>query len=90
MAATTAPVSARHRSLAGMILAFVVAVSSRRAAHGRGSGAAARVASALGQNLMTFVGMAAIDVGMFHLGTVAGWVAVGVSILLADFKIQGG
>jgi len=38
---------------------------------------------------MSFAGMAAVDVGMFHLGVVAGWVAVGVSLLLADFKIQG-
>ena len=38
---------------------------------------------------MTFAAMCAIDVGMFHLGVVAGWVSVGVSLLLADFKIQG-
>lgn len=38
---------------------------------------------------MTFAAMAAIDTGMFHLGIAAGWVSVGVSLLLADFKIQG-
>lgn len=45
--------------------------------------------AALGQNVMTFAGLAAVDVGMFHLGAVAGWVSVGVSLLLADFKLQG-
>jgi hypothetical protein len=38
---------------------------------------------------MTFAALAAVDVGMFHLGFVAGWVSVGVSLFLADFKIQG-
>lgn len=38
---------------------------------------------------MTFAALAAVDVGMFHLGVTAGWVALGVSLFLADFKIQG-
>jgi len=38
---------------------------------------------------MTFAGLAAVTTGMFHLGFVAGWCSVGVSLFLADFKIQG-
>jgi hypothetical protein len=38
---------------------------------------------------MTFAGLAAVTVGMFHLGMVAGWCAAGASLLLADFKLQG-
>jgi hypothetical protein len=34
-------------------------------------------------------GLAAIDVGLFHAGTVAGWIAVGVSLLVADFQLRG-
>ena len=62
------------------------AVQARAQARGRGP---SRVAAAVQQHVMTFAAMTAVDVGMFHLGTVAGWVGLGVSILLADFKIQG-
>lgn len=78
----TVPMAGR-RSLLGAALGAVAARSRARA------GRVSRVAAALGQNVMTFAGLAAVDVGMFHLGTVAGWVSVGVSLLLADFKIQG-
>jgi hypothetical protein len=45
--------------------------------------------AAVRDHAMTFAGMAAVCVAMFRLGFVTGWVAVGVSLLLADFKIQG-
>lgn len=80
MAAVTAP--SGRRSLLGMALG---AVQGRARRKGRTS----RVAAAVSEHAMTFAAMAAIDTGMFHLGFVAGWVAVGVSLLLADFKIQG-
>lgn len=63
-----------------------------RAVHDRArarTGRPSRVAAAVQQHVMTFAGLAAIDVGMFHLSAAVGWVAVGVSVLLADFKIQG-
>ena len=80
MAAVTVP--GGRRSLLGMVLG---AVQSRAGAKGRRS----RLAAAVQDHAMTFAAMAAVDVGMFHLGFVAGWVAVGVSLFLADFKIQG-
>lgn len=79
VAAVTVP--SGRRSLLGMALGVFQA---RAKAKGRTS----RVAAAVQEHVMTFAAMAAIDVGMFHLGPVAGWVAVGVSLLLLDFKIQ--
>lgn len=58
-------------------------------ARARAKGATSRVAEVVRENVLTFAGLAAVDVGMFHLSLVAGWVSVGVSILLADFKLQG-
>lgn len=80
MAAVTAP--GARRSLIGTVLGAA-------AARARAKGRTSRLAAAVQDHAMTFAGLAAIDVGMFHLGTVTGWVAVGVSVLLADFKIQG-
>lgn len=80
MAAVTA--QGGRRSLLGMVLG---AVQVRAHARGRKS----RLAAAVSEHAMTFAALAAVDVGMFHLGLVAGWVAVGVSLFLADFKIQG-
>ena len=73
----------RGRSLLGSVIGAMHQRS--RATRGRPS----RLAAAVSEHAMSFAGMAAVDVGMFHLGLVAGWVAVGVSLLLADFKIQG-
>lgn len=78
-----AAVPAFRRSLIGSAVGALQERSRVR------TGQRSRFAAALGQNVMTFAGLAAVDVGMFHLGTVAGWVSVGVSLLLADFKIQG-
>lgn len=78
----TVPLAGR-RSLIGAALGGLQARSRARSGH------ASRAVQALGQNVMTFAGLAAVDVGMFHLGVVAGWVSVGVSLLLADFKLQG-
>jgi hypothetical protein len=80
VAAVTVPGS--RRSLIGTVLG---AVAGRARAKGRTS----RLAAAVQEHVMTFAAMAAVDVGMFHLGPVAGWVAVGVSLLLLDFKISG-
>lgn len=80
MAVVSAP--GARRSLVGAALA---AAASRARVKGR----AGKAVAAVRENVMTFAGLAAIDTGMFHLGVVAGWVAVGVSVLLADFRIQG-
>lgn len=80
MSAVTAP--GARRSLLGMVLGAVAARARRK-------GRVPKLAAAVSEHAMTFAGLAAVDVGMFHLGAVQGWVAVGVSVLLADFKIQG-
>lgn len=76
------PAGAR-RSLIGHVLSALDARSQARQRK------PSRLVAAVRENVMTFAGLAAVNVGMFHLGTVAGWVAVGVSLFLADFKIQG-
>lgn len=38
---------------------------------------------------MTFAGLAAVDFAAFHVSHGWGWAAIGVSVLLADFKISG-
>ena len=79
MAAVTA---GGRRSLLGMALS---AVQARARAKGRTS----RLAAFVQDNVLTVCGMAAIDVGLWHIGTTVGLVAVGVSLLVFDFKIQG-
>jgi hypothetical protein len=79
--ATTAPRA--RRSLLGVAISALHNRSRTR------TGRPSRLAAALSDHAMTFAGLAAVDTGMFHLGVVAGWVAVGVSLLLADLKIQG-
>jgi hypothetical protein len=64
-------------------------VLSAAQARARVRGRRSRLAAAVSEHAMTFAALAAVDVGMWHLGSVAGWVSLGVSIALADFKIQG-
>ena len=78
-----AAVPADGRSLIGNA---VRALNNRSASR---TGRPSRLASAVKQHVMTFAGLAAVTVGMFQIGPVAGWCAAGVSVLLADFKIQG-
>lgn len=61
------------------------AVQARARAKGRTS----RLAVFVGENVLTVCGMAAVDLGLFHVGITQGLVAVGVSLLVLDFKIQG-
>jgi hypothetical protein len=76
------PLGAR-RSLLGQVLGALHGRSKAR------TGRPSRLAAAVQAHAMTFAALAAVDVGMFHLGVTAGWVSVGVSLFLADFKIQG-
>jgi hypothetical protein len=80
VAAVTAP--GARRSLIGAVLS---AASGRARAKGR----VPRLAAAVQENVMTFAALAAADFGAFHISHGWGWAAIGVSVLLADFKIQG-
>jgi hypothetical protein len=80
VAVATAP--GPRRSLIGMALD---AVQKRARARGR----TARLATFIGDHLLTVCAMAAIDVALFREGLVTGCIALGVSLLVIDFKIQG-
>ena len=72
---------------AGRSLLGKIAVSAQLRARARGK--SSRVAAFVGEHVMTVAAMAAVDTGMWHLGPVAGWVSVAVSLLIIDFKLQG-
>lgn len=79
MAAVTAP---SGRSLLGKI----AGLAGQRAA---GKRRTSRVAAFIGEHALTMVALGFADTGMWHLGPVAGWIATAVSVLVADFKLQG-
>lgn len=83
MAAVTA--RGAHRSLVGMVLAFV---QLRLAARGR-TGRLAAFAALARQHVVTAAALAAFDVGMFQWGPGAGWIGVAVSLLALDFAVTG-
>jgi hypothetical protein len=58
-------------------------------ARARRKGRPSKVAALVSDHALTVAAMAAVDVAMFHLGFAQGWAAVGVSLLLADYKITG-
>jgi hypothetical protein len=76
-----AAVASAPRSLLGRALAGWQA----RAARTRAKPAF----DAVREHLVTACGLAAIDVGMFHAGAIAGWVATGVTLLVLDFQLRG-
>ena len=78
---------ARERTRGRLLLGSVIGAMHRRSR--ARTGRPSRLAAAVSEHAMTFAGMAAIDVGVFHWSVTWGWVAAGVSVLLADFKIQG-
>lgn len=80
---TTAVLSrpGRPRSLIGKVAAVL---SARARARGKPS----RAAALLRDHVLTVAAMAAVDTGMFHLGLVTGCVALGVSLLVLDFKLD--
>lgn len=85
--APVAVVSARggHRSLVGMLLAFLQA---RLAAKGR-PGRFAALAAKARQHVVTAAALASVDIGAFHIGPAAGWIVMGLSLLALDFAVTG-
>lgn len=80
MTAVTAPQAGR--SLIGKVISDLQARARRR-------GKPSRVAALLRDHLLTMCGLAAGDVGLFHLGAVPGCVALMASIFVLDYKLQG-
>lgn len=83
MAAVSAPRELTGRSLLGKV---ALALRARAARRGEGnSKAAAFIADHSGT--MTALGL--IDTGLWHVNPVAGWIGLGVSVLVAELKIRG-
>ena len=79
MAATAVP---SGRSLLGK-----VAVSA--AARAAGKRRASKLAAVMGDHVTTFAALAAADVGLWHVGDVAGWLGLAAGLLIAEFKVRG-
>lgn len=76
----------RRRSLIGKASA---AVAARRSARTGRPGKLAAFAAVARQHVVTAAALASADFGAFHAGPVAGWVSLGVSLLVLDFAVTG-
>ena len=78
----------RPVTLVGQILALLVALNRPR--DGRKARARALlVAAAFREHVTTFAAFAAIVLGSFEASRVAGFIVLGVCLLLAEFKVRG-
>lgn len=78
----------RPATLVGQILALLTVLNRPR--DGRKAKAlAARIAVAAREHLTTVAALGAIDLGAFQASRVAGWIVLGVCLLLAEWKIRG-
>ena len=72
-----------RRSLLGKTAAYVAARKRTRSAR------AAAVAAAVREHVVTVAALVSADLGAFHWGPGAGGLAVGASLLAADFAVRG-
>jgi hypothetical protein len=78
----------RPVTLVGQILAFLAALNKPR--DGRKVKAFVLVlAGAAREHVTTVAAFGAIDFGCFRASPVAGWIALGVSLLIVEFKVRG-
>ena len=80
---TTAAFPRRSRSLLGHLLAAVAVAAPRL------RGLIAQAVPLAREHMTAFVSFAAIDFGAFGIWHMGGWIALGVSLLLLEFKIKG-
>ena len=80
MAAVTA---GRGRSLLGKTTAYVAARKRARSAR------TAAIAAVVREHVVTIAALVSVDLGAFHWGPGFGWLAVGASLLAADFAVRG-
>ena len=72
----------------GQVLGFLAVLNRPR--DGRKVKAfAQRVAGAAREHVTTVAAFASIDLGCFRASAVAGWIVLGVSLLLLEWKIRG-
>ena len=72
-----------RRSLLGKTAAYVAARKRSKSAR------AAAVLSAVREHVVTVAALVSVDLGAFHWGPGFGWLAVGASLLAADFAVRG-
>ena len=84
MAAVTAPGSrAARRSLLGQLLAAVAVAAPRFRV------VITAAVPAVREHMAAFAAFAAVDYGAFTAWHHGGWIMLGVSVLLLEFKIRG-
>ena len=79
----TAALPAAGRSLLGKASAIVAARKRAKSAR------MAAVLSAVREHVVTVAALVSVDLGAFHWGPGFGWLAVGASLLAADFAVRG-
>ena len=72
-----------RRSLLGKTAAYVAARKRSKSAR------TAAVLSAVREHVVTVAALVSADLGAFHWGPGFGWLAVGASLLAADFAVRG-
>ena len=82
MSVATAP-QLTGRSLLGKVALALQARARRRA------GQPSKLALAIQDHSGTITALGLIDTGLWHTGSVAGWIGLGVSVLVAELKIRG-
>ena len=65
------------------------ALAARAKRRGRPGVKLAAFAAAARQHVVTTAALASVDLGVFHYGAGAGWIATGVSLLVLDFAVAG-
>lgn len=83
MAAVSAPRELTGRSLLGKV---ALALRARAARRGEGQ---SKAAAAIADHSGTMAALVLVDTGLWHAGSVAGWVGAGVCVLVAELKIRG-
>jgi hypothetical protein len=78
----------RPATLIGQILAFLVVLNRPRDTR-KARAYAARLAVAAREHVTTVAALSAITLGAFRASVVAGWIVLGVCLLLAEWKIRG-
>lgn len=85
----TSVAARRPATLIGQLLALLAALIRPRDGR-RARALAGRIAAAAREHVTTVAAFASIDLGCFRASMVAGWIALGVSLLLVEWKIRGG
>ena len=84
--------ASRPATLVGQFLAFLATLNrprDTRKAKTWAAKTAARFVVAAREHMVTVAAFTAITIGVFHASVVAGWIVLGVSLLLVEYKVRG-